>query len=299
MSAAGKDTGFENVSAEAAQPLVASGQVRVLDVRNPDEWASLGTIPGAILLPTDLLACAAATLPRDGAPILVCCEHGVRSRMAARFLADVGFPRVLNMTGGMSTWTGARQFVTHDIDPVVGPSSWLLANADLLQPESTCAQGEPATPRMRALDVACGRGRHALLLAIAGLEVRAVDRGAEAVAGLRWAAGRLGLPVTAEVVDLEAPAADLGDALYDLIVCVHYLHRPLFPALRRALKPGGILIYETFTTAQAARGKPTNPDFLLQPGELRRLVAPLAILREREGEFEGRSVASIAARRVD
>jgi len=298
MGAAQKDAAFENVTAEAAQPLVAAGQVRVLDVRNPDEWASLGTIPGAILLPTDLIACAAATLPRDGAPILVCCEHGVRSRMAARFLADVGFPRVLNMSGGMSTWTGARQFEAHDIDPVVGPSSWLLASADLLQPAATCAPGEPA-PRPRALDVACGRGRHALLLAIAGLDVRAVDRGAEAVAGLRWAAGHLGLPIAAEIADLESPAIDLGDALYDVIVCVHYLHRPLFPALRRALKPGGVLIYETFTTAQAARGKPTNPEFLLEPGELRRLVAPLAILREREGEFEGRFVASIAARRAD
>jgi tellurite methyltransferase len=298
MVATGREA-VENVTAETAQPLVAAGQVRVLDVRNPDEWATLGTIPGAILLPTDLIACAAATLPRDGAPILVCCEHGVRSRMAARFLADVGFPRVLNMSGGMSTWTGARQFETHDIDPVVGPSSWLLANADLLQPASTCAQGEPAAPRMRALDVACGRGRHALLLALAGLDVRAVDRGAEAVAGLRWAAARLELPIAAEIVDLEAPAVDLGDALYDVIVCVHYLHRPLFPALRHALKPGGILIYETFTTAQAARGKPTNPDFLLQPGELRRLAAPLAILREREGDFEGRFVASIAARRAD
>src|SRR5258707_3221417 len=143
MSAAAKEA-VENVTAEAAQPLVAAGQVRVLDVRNPDEWASLGTIPGAILLPTDLIACAAATLPRDGAPILVCCEHGVRSRMAARFLADVGFPRILNMTGGVSTWTGARQFEAHDIGPVVGPSSWLLANADLLQAESTGAQGEPA-----------------------------------------------------------------------------------------------------------------------------------------------------------
>src|SRR5262245_36253268 len=205
-----KDIG--NVAAGAAQAMVAAGEVRVLDVRNPDEWANLGTIPGAILLPTDLIACAAATLPREGAPILVCCEHGVRSRMAARFLADVGFPRVLNMTGGMSTWTGPRQYEAHDIDPVVGPSSWLLANADLLQPEATCAQGEPAAPRLRALDVACGRGRHALLLALAGLEVRAVDRGSEAVAALRWAAGRLRLPITAEVVDLESPAAVLGDA---------------------------------------------------------------------------------------
>ena len=296
MAARGSDQ-IENVQVAAAAELVASGSVRVLDVRNPDEWAELGTIPGAILLPLDLLASAAATLLREGAPILVCCEHGIRSRTAARFLATAGFPRVLDMTGGMSCWTGPRQFGMHDIDPVVGPSSWLLLNADLLRPPPAVRPGA-ATRSRRALDVACGRGRHALLLAGAGLEVRALDRDAEALASLRRAAGRLGLRVEAEVVDLEAPGTDLGDGLYDIVLGIHYLHRPLFPALRRSLRTGGALIYETFTTAQAARGKPTNPDFLLQPGELRRLVAPLEIVREREGEFEGRCVASVAARLI-
>jgi len=61
---------------------------------------------------------------------------------------------------------------------------------------------------------------------------------------------------------------DLGTEAYELVLVVHYLHRPLFPSLVRALAPGGLLLYETFTTAQAARGKPTNPDFLLEPGEL-------------------------------
>ena len=296
MAARGSDQ-IENVQVAAAAELVASESVRVLDVRNPDEWAELGTIPGAILLPLDLLACAAATLPREGAPILVCCEHGIRSRTAARFLATAGFPRVLDMTGGMSCWTGPRQFGTHDIDPVVGPSSWLLLNADLLRPPPAVRPGA-ATRSRRAPDVSCGRGRHALLLAAAGLEVRALDRDAEALASLRQAAGRLGLPVEAELVDLEAPGTDLGDGLYDIVLGIHYLHRPLFPALRRSLRTGGVLIYETFTVAQAARGKPTNPDYLLKPGELRRLVAPLEIVREREGEFEGRCVASVAARLI-
>jgi len=286
----------ESVPAASAAELVASGNVRVLDVRNPDEWADLGIIPGAILLPLDLLASAAATLPREGAPILVCCEHGIRSRTAARFLATAGFPRVLVMTGGMPCWTGPRQFETHDIDPVVGPSSWLLLNADLLRPPPAHRQREGTAPPRRALDVACGRGRHALLLAAGGLEVRAVDHDAEAVASLRRVAGRLGLRVEAEIVDLEAPGTDLGEGLYDIVLGIHYLHRPLFPALRRSLRTGGVLIYETFTVAQAARGKPTNPDYLLKPGELRRLVAPLEIVREREGEFEGRHVAAVAAR---
>jgi hypothetical protein len=58
-----------------------------------------------------------------------------------------------------------------------------------------------------------------------------------------------------------------------------------------------VLVYETFTTAQAARGKPTNPDFLLRPGELRELVGSLELLEAREGEFDGRDVASVVARK--
>jgi len=80
-------------------------------------------------------------------------------------------------------------------------------------------------------------------------------------------------------------------------VVMRYLHRPLFPALLAALKPEGLLLYETFTVRQAAHGHPVNPDFLLQPGELEQLVAPLEILRHREGEIGGDELAAVAARR--
>lgn len=166
------------------------------------------------------------------------------------------------------------------------PSSWLLSNLDLI-------------PRAgRALDVACGRGRHALFLAERGLAVRAVDRDPAAIVALREAAAARGLAVTAEVIDLEQGSGDLGREDCDLIVVVHYLHRPLFPALVRAVAPGGLIVYETFTVEQARRGKPTNPDFLLQHGELRRRLAPLTILRERDGVFEGRDLAAVVARKA-
>jgi SAM-dependent methyltransferase len=168
---------------------------------------------------------------------------------------------------------------------IPGVSSWLLANGDLVP------------TRGRALDVACGRGRHALALASAGLAVRAIDRDLEALALVDAAALRLVLSVETSVVDLEQQAVLLGDADFDLVLVVHYLHRPLFPALTRALKPGGLLRYETFTTEQAPRGRPKNPAFLLESGELPRLVTPLTVLREREGEFEGRHVAAVVARR--
>jgi SAM-dependent methyltransferase len=166
------------------------------------------------------------------------------------------------------------------------PARWLVEHEYLL-PES----GE-------ALDVASGTGRHALWLAERGLLTRAIDSDEAAVAFVRDAARRRGLPLLADVVDLEQGTEVLPRDSFDVIVVVHYLHRPLFPDLRAALRRDGILVYETFTRAQAERGKPTNPAFLLEPGELRELVQPLEIVVEREGDFEGKMLASVIARRL-
>ena len=170
--------------------------------------------------------------------------------------------------------------------PTRGPSDWLLDHRALL------AAGR------RALDVASGDGRHALVVASWGLAVRAVDRDRAALARLRAAAARQGLVVETAVVDLERGAVSLGEAAFGAVMVFRYLHRPLFPALVRALEPGGVLLYETFTRAHAAvRPRPSNPAFLLAPGELPTLVAGLEILDAREGEVRGAHVASIAARK--
>lgn len=273
------------VSGERAEALVDAGAV-VLDVRTLGEFVSLGHIPGARLLPVNLIACAPAVLDAPEAPVLVCCEHAVRSRVAARLLAQAGFSQVFELADGMAAWTGARVFSDHAVS---GPSSWLLENADLL-PSSG-----------RALDVACGSGRHALLLAAAGFDVTAVDRDAAALARLRDYAGRLGLAVRTIETDLEAPPIERvfepwDAAPWDLILVTRYLHRPLVPLLAQRLSRKGTLLYETFLEAQAARGRPTNPDFLLKPGELASLVAPLEVVRSREGETDGKMLAAVAAR---
>ena len=165
------------------------------------------------------------------------------------------------------------------------PASWLVDHAAMLPREG------------RALDVACGRGRHAIWLAERGLTTLAVDRNEEAVRDLNEAARAKALPLTADVRDLERGPVSFPHLAFDVIVVVHYLHRPLFPALIDALAPGGMLVYETFTRAQAARGKPTNPDFLLESGELLNMVRPLEVLASREGDYEGRMIASVIARR--
>jgi rhodanese-related sulfurtransferase len=275
---------FTTIDHAEAQRLLAADAVTVLDVRTPGEFAQLGHIPDAWLLPVDLVASAPAVLPHDGKPVLVYCEHGVRSVAASQLLAAAGIAPVLNLAGGLAQWSGPREF---GAGVLRGPSTWLLDNADLL-------------PRGgKVIDVACGRGRHALLLASAGFDVRAIDRDPESIAFLRATAARLSLRIDTDVVDLETdPPPGLPASDYDAVLVFNYLHRPLMAALRDAVKVGGRLFYETFTTRQAERGHPKNPAFLLRDGELAELMAPLTILRSREGEFDDRFIASVVAERA-
>lgn len=164
------------------------------------------------------------------------------------------------------------------------PSDWLVENIDLIPRGHTI------------LDVACGRGRHAVFLAQHGWAVHAVDRDSGALAELRTIADSARLPITTEEIDLEL-GTSLGDQRYGGVIVFNYLHRSLMPAITAAVAAGGVLVYETFTAGQARRGHPKNPAFLLEAGELPRLVTPLEVLRSREGEFHGNLLASVVAAR--
>ncbi|MBI1851561.1 MAG: methyltransferase domain-containing protein [Planctomycetes bacterium] len=161
------------------------------------------------------------------------------------------------------------------------PSEFLVSCSDLL-PE-----------RGDALDLAAGRGRNARWLASRGLRVTAIDRDRDALEPLREA----GIAIV--VADLETPDATLPRDAFDVIVVCRYLWRPLFPAIRAALRTGGLLVYETFTLEQARFGKPTNPHFLLGQNELLRHFVDWHVLRYAEGIVDGRAaVAALAARKT-
>ena len=138
------------------------------------------------------------------------------------------------------------------------PSLWVSRFASLI----------PQQDSGLTLDLACGGGRHTRLLAALGHAVLAVDRDA---AALLSAQGGL---IRTQSFDLEQPDADsqsdwpLQPQRFCGIVVTNYLHRPLMPALFNSLSEGGILIYETFAQGNGQFGKPSNPDFLLAPGEL-------------------------------
>jgi SAM-dependent methyltransferase len=117
----------------------------------------------------------------------------------------------------------------------------------------------------RVLDFACGRGRHARAAAQLGLAVTAVDRDPDALADLDAA----GIPTLETLrTDLESDPWPFEAGHFDALVVCNYLYRPRLDALCALLSPGGLLIYETFAAGNERYGRPTNPDYLLKPGEL-------------------------------
>ena len=130
----------------------------------------------------------------------------------------------------------------------------------------------------KVLDLAAGDGRHTRLLLDMGFQVTAVDGNVAPLLALA------GPHCAVHEIDLEGGAAwPLGDG-YDAIVVTNYLHRPLFPAIREALAAGGVLIYETFAMGNERLGRPSNPDFLLRPGELLEAFAGLTVIAFEQGE---------------
>jgi SAM-dependent methyltransferase len=160
------------------------------------------------------------------------------------------------------------------------------------QPSPFLAAQLPRLPPGKALDVATGRGRHALFLATQGFSVHGIDRNREALEFLDAQAQEAGgLPVTTEFVDLETNdlyPPNLGTEVYDVILVFFYLYRPLFPQLLKALKPGGVILYETFLLENHLhRQHPRRKEFCLETNELLILLQGLQILHYDEGDHTG------------
>ncbi len=135
-----------------------------------------------------------------------------------------------------------------------------------------------------ALDFASGLGGNALWLAEQGMQVSAWDLSATAIAQLRETATRLGLTLSAQVRDLIADPPPARS--FDLICVVHFLDRDLAPKIADALRPGGLLFYQTFTQESLGRRGPTNPAYRLGPNELLELFQGLIVRGYRdEGTF--------------
>ena len=145
--------------------------------------------------------------------------------------------------------------------------------------------------RRDALDLAMGTGRHARAAAALGFRVHGVDRDLDRLR--RAKAG--GLAARLWAADLEV--SPLPRDRFDLLICTRYLQRSLWPGLRGAVRPGGFVIYETFTVAQLAHGAgPRSPDHLLRHGELRRVFDGWQLWHAREHRSPD-AVAQVVARK--
>jgi len=150
------------------------------------------------------------------------------------------------------------------------------------------------------LDLACGTGRNGLLLAEQGIAVVFADKSATALKVVEQRLTEGDLPGRIWQLDLEQPGVNLFSTdCFSAVIGFRYLHRPLFPELRKAIKPGGLVIYETFTIGNRRFGRPDNPDFLLRPGELETMFQDWEIIDHFEGSLKtpDRSVAQIVARK--
>ena len=135
----------------------------------------------------------------------------------------------------------------------------------------------------KALDIATGKGRNALFLAEKGFSVEAVDNSDAALQEGRRAAQEKGLPVTFRQADLDS--TELPEAAYDLILNFNFLQRALIPKMKKALKLGGHVVFETYLIDQRVLGHPRNPAYLLGHNELLELFRDFRVLYYREGKF--------------
>lgn len=141
----------------------------------------------------------------------------------------------------------------HDVNH---PSAWIMRFAGLIAPGG------------RVLDVACGKGRNTRYLLEKGLRVSALDIDMSGLSDLHDS------PLLTQIqADLESATWPLSGHTYDAVVVTNYLHRPILDDIVNSVGVSGLLLYETFAVGNEALGRPRNPDYLLQRGELLTRVA--------------------------
>lgn len=265
--------------------LAEPGRAR-LDVRDSATFAR-GHLPGSGHLPAAELKARRAELPPRERGVLVVAADAAAARAAAEQLEDMGYADV--------AWLDAA------VDAAPGGATDRAPASRLWRPAPFLEQMLPLLPRGRAADVAAGSGREAVHLALNGFDVEAWDHAPEALERASDLARRHGVSIATVRADLErgpGGTPPLPEATYQVVTCFRFLHRPLLPAMARALAPGGALVYETYRLGQERFGHPRRRAFLLQPGELASAFPGLSVEHYEECDPEqGPITARLLARR--
>jgi 2-polyprenyl-3-methyl-5-hydroxy-6-metoxy-1,4-benzoquinol methylase len=135
----------------------------------------------------------------------------------------------------------------------------------------------------RALDIATGKGRNAIFLAERGFQVEAVDISEVGLQEARRRASEKNLPISFRQADLDS--VEFSEAVYNMVLNFNFLLRSLIPKIKKALKPGGYVIFETYLIDQRVLRHPRNPAYLLGHNELLEFFRDFRALHYREGKF--------------
>ena len=269
---------------------VSDGGLPVLDVRPAAEFERRHLVE-AVNIPLEELAQRIHELPEKGERLAIFEVNEERARSAEAMLRLRG--RTLIQVRCGAAFLESRPTAS-------GPSGARLWQPHrlLVQAVEYAAGAWGSVQGRRAVDIACGSGRDAVYLAMAGFEVDAWDVLPDAVALCRDLAGRSGVRVAASVRDLRVPPREASDA-YDLVSCFYFLHRPLVSDLKAMVRAGGLLVYETFVEPQRElHGRPRCASRILRQGELRSWFSDWEVVAHSEGRVApGRQAASIIARR--
>ena len=263
------------------------GNVPILDVR-PQAAFVAGHAPGAVNIPLEEFAARTHELPPKGAAVGLFHDDPDVLAIAACVLRNRGYAvREISLAPSELCECGPSRARLWQ------PSPFLVEALECIR-----ARRSGGAAPGRALDLACGGGRDAVYLALAGYAVEAIDILPDALERARDLARRSGVHVETIQQDLEASPV-LPAARYDLVSVFRFLHRPLLPAMRQAIAPGGFVVYETFHRSDAEDGRRAlKPSHTLEDGELAAAFEGFELLIFRDGLARGGRVFSqILARR--
>lgn len=249
----------------------------IIDLRSREAFERLHPAGAWQFEPGEIADWPFALPPRDQ-PVFLLADDPARARAAGVALRAQGRKAIRLLSSDPAAWPVPAE--SGPERPTVWPSPWLAEVEDLL-------------PRSgRALDLAAGTGRNAVWLALRGLDVTAVDRLPDALERAERLARRVGAVLTTRVADLRRPA-ERPDGSWDLVCVFRHLNRDLFPWIREAVSPSGLIVFETFVGEPQGAEGPKRPANRLHPGELKAAFDGFEILRAREAK----DLASIVARR--
>lgn len=252
----------------------------ILDLRDRAAFERLHPAGAWRFEPREIAEWPFALPPRDH-PVFLLADDPEKARAAERVLRAQGRAEARPLPSDPSAWPVPPE--SGPERPAVWPAPWLAGAQDLLPRSGT------------ALDIAAGSGRNAVWLALQGLDVTAVDRLPDALERAERLARRAGVALRIRLSDLRKPEQRPG-GVFDVLCVFRYLDRGLLPWIREAVKPGGLVIFETFADEEGASG-PRRSARRLSPGELRSAFESFEILRARETAGVEAGLASIVARR--